>query len=66
MVKNGGFTKTQDRTCGQKKLLHGGCEGWLIIYLGVVGGREREVSKGFSYAKENLQDTGDLAIVKLK
>ena len=28
--------------------------------------RKREVSKGFSYAKEDLQDTGGLAIVKLK
>ena len=28
--------------------------------------RKREVSKGFSYAKEDLQDTGGLAIVTLK
>ena len=27
---------------------------------------KREISKGFSYAKEDLQDTGGFAIVKLK
>lgn len=36
------------------------------MYLGVGGGKEREVSKGFSYAKEDLEDTGALAIVKLR
>ena len=28
--------------------------------------RKREISKGASYAEEDLQDTGGLAIVKLK
>ena len=28
--------------------------------------RKREISKGFSYGKEDLQDIGGLAIVKLK
>ena len=28
--------------------------------------RKREISKGFPYAKEDLQDTGGLAIVKVK
>ena len=28
--------------------------------------RNREIPKGFSYAKEDLQDTGGLALVKLK
>ena len=27
---------------------------------------KRDISKGLSYAKEDLQDTGDLAIVKVK
>lgn len=28
--------------------------------------RKREIPKGFSYGKEDLQDTGGLAIAKLK
>ena len=35
------------------------------MYLGVGEIRKREVSKEFSYAKEDLQDTGGLAIVKV-
>ena len=31
--------KQGDRTCGQKELLPRGCEGWLIIILGVGGGK---------------------------
>ena len=52
---------------GQEELLHQGCEEWLIIRLGVGGGKEKErCPKGLSYAKEDSQDTGDLAIVKLR
>ena len=56
--------KHRGRTRGQKDLLPWDCEEWLIIYLGV--GLGKEVSKEFSYAKEDLQDTGGLAIVKLR
>ena len=40
-VQNGGFIKAQDRTLGQEELLPQACEGWLIIYLEVGGGREK-------------------------
>ena len=33
--------KHRNRTYGQKVLLPLGCEGWLIIYLGVGGGKEK-------------------------
>jgi len=33
--------KHGDRNHAQKELLHRGCEGWLIIYLGVGGGKEK-------------------------
>jgi len=57
--------KHRVRTPGQKEL-HWGCEEQLIIYYGVGGGKEkRRFSKDLSYAKEDLQDSGGLAIVKL-
>jgi len=40
-VQNGGLLKHWDRTCGQKELLYHGCEGWLIIYYGVGGGKAK-------------------------
>ena len=58
--------KQGDRTQGQEELLPRGCEGRLMIYLVAGGGKEKKVFKGFSYAKEDLQDTGGLAIVKLR
>ena len=39
--KNGGLLKHEDRTHGQKEQLHRGCEGWLIIYHGVGGGKDK-------------------------
>ena len=39
--KIGGLLKHGDRTHEQKEMLHGGCEGWLIIYHGVGGGKEK-------------------------
>ena len=39
----------------------------VVIYLGVGGGKVKgKFSMGFSYAKEDSQDTGVLAIVKLR
>ena len=43
-----------------------GCEGWLIRYCGVGGGKEKKVEKVLSYVKEDSQDLGGLAIVKLR
>ena len=38
-----------------------------VIYLGVGGGKVKgKFSMRFSYAKEDSQDTGGLAIVKLR
>ena len=41
LVQNVVLLKQKDRTCGQKELLPQTCEGWLIIYLGVGGGKEK-------------------------
>ena len=41
LVHNGSLLKHRDRTLGQKELLPWGCEGWLIIYHGVGGGKEK-------------------------
>ena len=40
-MQNGGLLKHRDRTCGQEELLSQGCEGWLIIDLGVGVGKEQ-------------------------
>ena len=57
--------KAGDRTLGQEELLPQGCEGTLINWeLGEV--REREVFKRIFVAKEDLQDTGGLAIVRFR
>jgi len=59
--------KHGDRTSGQKELQDWGREEWLIIYLGVGGGKEKvRYPKGLSYAKEDSQDAGGLAIVMLR
>ena len=36
------FLKLGDKTHGQKELLHRDCEGRLMIYYGVGGGKEKE------------------------
>ena len=41
LVQNGGLLKHGDRTLGQKELLPRGCEGWLITYHEVGGGKEK-------------------------
>ena len=58
---------------GQEELLLWACEGKLIIFLGVEGGKEKRgfqksffFSKEFLYAKEDLQDIGSLVIIKLR
>ena len=57
--------KHEDRTCGQEELLPQACEEWLIIYtLGFGEVSKKKIPKGFSYAKEDLQDIEGLAIVK--
>ena len=60
--------KHGDKTRGQEVMLSWACEGWLTVYLGVSTPkiRKREISKELSYIKEDLQDTGGLAIVQLK
>ena len=59
--------KHRERTYVQKELLHWGYKAWLIIYLGVEGGKDGGwCPKGLSYAKENSLDSGGLAIVKLR
>ena len=40
LVQNGSFIKAH-RTLGQEELLPRGCEGWLIIHLGVGGRKEK-------------------------
>ena len=57
--------KHRDRTRGQEEQLFRACEGWLIIYPGVGGSKQKD-PKGFSYAKEDLWDMERLTIVKLK
>ena len=58
--------KHGDSTHGQKELL------WvpeerLDIYLGVGGGKVKgRFPKRFSYAKEYSQETGSLALIKLR
>lgn len=59
--------KHRDKTCGQKGLQHSPTVvRQLIIYFGLEGSKIREVPKGPSYAKENLEDPGGLAISKLR
>ena len=66
LVQNGDFIKSR----GQDLWAERGClrvvkSGWLHAWeFGEV--RKREVSKGFSYIKEDSQDTGGLVIVKLR
>ena len=58
--------KHRDKTHGQEELPWD-LEERLIIYLGVGGGKVKgKFPKRFSYAKEDSQDTGGLAIVKLR
>ena len=58
--------KHEDRTHGQKELPRDS-EERLIIYLGVGGGKGKgKFPKRFSYAKKESQDTGGLAIVRLR
>ena len=58
--------KHGDRTHGQEEL-HWGCAEWLIIYLGVGGGKDkRKFPRGLSHAKEDSEDPGGLTTVKLK
>lgn len=55
------------RTRGQKQQLHWSCEEWLMIYCRVLGGKDKgRCPKALSYAKEDFQATGGLAIVKLR
>ena len=55
-----------DRTCGHEELPWDH-EERLVIYYGVVGGKvQAKFPVRFSYAKEDSQDTGSLAIVKLR
>lgn len=58
MVKNGGLSKQGDRIQGQKELRLWGLEEWWE--LGEV--RKRKVT----YAKEDLQDNGNLVLIKLR
>lgn len=65
--KRGDLIKAWGQDQGAAKLLHWGCEEWLVIYLGVGGCKEKERGpKGLSYAKEDPRDTGGLAIVQLR
>ena len=60
------LSKHRDRTHGQKEL-HWGCEEWLVTYY--VAGEVKakgKFPKRFSFAKEDSQDTGGPAIVKLR
>lgn len=54
--------KQGDRTGGQKEL-HWAYEEQLIIFYLFGGGK---LKRRFSYPKEDLRDTRDLAIVKLE
>ena len=55
-----------DRTHGDKELPWNPVER-LVIYLGVGGGKvQGKFLVRFSYAKEDSQDSGGLAIVKLR
>ena len=66
LVQKGDFIKARGRTHGQKELPQDP-EERLVIYYGVGEGKVQEkFPKGFSYAKEDSQDSGDLAIVKLR
>ena len=66
LVQNGGFIKALGQDSGKKSYFPRFVRsGWL--YTCRIGAdEEREISKGFSYAKEHLQNTGGLAIAKLK
>ena len=58
--------KHGDRTRGQKELL-GDQEETLVLYYGVGRGKvQRKLPMRFSYAKEDSQDPGGLAIVRLR
>ena len=58
--------KHGDRTCGQEELPWDH-EERLVIYCGVgVAKVQGKFPVRFSYAKEDPQDTGGLAIVKLR
>lgn len=51
--------KHGDRTYRQKELLPLGCEEWLIIFVGVGGGKEKGDSKRiFRYVKEDTEYGG--------
>ena len=64
--KIGGLLKHRDRTPGQKELLHRAVRGGCYIPWGWGRCGNREVEKVLSYVKEDSQDTGGLAIVKLR
>ena len=58
--------KQRDRTCEQQELTQD-YEERLVLYFGVGGGKvQGKFPVRFSYAKEDLQDSGGLAIVKLR
>ena len=58
--------KHRDRTLGQKELLWDHKER-LVIYYGIGGGQvQGKFPVRFPYAKEDSQDTGGLAIVKVR
>ena len=66
LVQNGGLLKHGDRTCGKEELLPRVVRGGRLCTMGVEEVRKREVSIELSYAKEDLQNTRGLAIVKLR
>ena len=58
--------KLGDRTRGHKEVLHRDCMEWLIIYLVFESKEKGRYPKGLSYAKEDPQNIGDLAIIRLR
>ena len=66
LVQKGDFIEARDRAHRQKELPQD-LEERLDIYYGVGGAKvQGKFSVRFSYAKEDSQDTGSLAIVKLR
>ena len=65
LVQNGGLLKHWDRTHGQEELLPWVVRDGRLCTMGLREVRKREVSIELSYAKEDLQDTRGLAIVKV-
>ena len=66
LVQNGDFIKVWGQDRGQEELPWDD-EETLVIYLEVEGGKVKgKFPVRFSYAKEDFQDIGGLAIIKLK